>query len=184
MLQNKSDFIKTSISYLLKLMMILFINPYLSAATSLAVFLAIPGISSTVYVYLVNGICGGITELLLLFFVFYPGFYNNRKSEKKAALLCFGAALAGQLIIAAINYFYPYTAGMAVTEISYFWYIKSTGIYPNTPNDLPAHYYVIITLTVDILRTLVVLFAISVAKKKQLKEKNDILGSNINGTER
>ena len=49
MLQAKSDFIKTSILYLLKLMIILFVNPYLIAIISLAVFMAFPGISSTVY---------------------------------------------------------------------------------------------------------------------------------------
>jgi hypothetical protein len=181
MLQSKSDFIKISVIYLLKFIIILFINPYLSGVLSLAVFIAVPGISSTVYVNLINGICGGIIELILLFFVFYPEFYNNRKSEFKAVSLYFVTALAAQLIIASVNYFYPYTAGMAVTYISYFWYITSTGIYPNIPNDIPAHYYVIMTLAVDILRIAVVLLALTIAKRKQLKEKTEILGKN-NGT--
>ena len=81
MLESKKDFIKTFVSYLLKIMLILFINPYLSAALSLLVFIALPGISSTVYVNLVNGITGGVTELLILFFVFYPEFYNNKKAH-------------------------------------------------------------------------------------------------------
>ena len=181
MLPNKSDFIKTSILYLLKFMLILFVNPHLSAVLSLAVFVALPGISSTVYVNLANGILGGITELLLLFFVFYPEFYNNKKSEFLPVLLGFCTALSAQLIIASVNYFYMYTAGMAVNCISIFCYIIFTGIYPNTPNDIPAHYYLIMTLMIDILRIAVVLFALNIAKKKQLKEKEDILGNN-NGT--
>lgn len=181
MLEIKKDFIKTSVSYLLKIMLILFINPYLSAALSLLVFIALPGISSTVYVNLVNGITGGVTEHLILFFVFYPEFYNNKKSAFLPVLLCFGTALAAQLIIATVNYFYPYTAGMAVSYISYFFYTKFTGIYPNTPNDVPAHYYLIMSLPADILRTATILLALNVAKKNQLKEKKDILGNN-NGT--
>ena len=77
MLQSKSDFIKISVIYLMKFIIILFLNPYLSCVISLAVFIAVPGISSTVYVNLVNGICGGIIELILLFFV-----HNNSKSGK------------------------------------------------------------------------------------------------------
>jgi len=177
MLQAKSDFIKTSILYLLKLMIILFVNPYLIAIISLAVFMAFPGISSTVYVNLVNGILGGVIECLLLFFVFLPGFYNDKKSELKPALLCFGTALILQLMIALINYFYPYTAGMSVTYIGDFWYTVATGNIPKTPNDVPVYYYIALTLITDVFRTSTVFFAFILAKKKQLREKREVLGN-------
>ena len=180
MLENKSDFIKTSVFYLLKLMFILFVNPYLCAFASLAVFMAIPGISSTVYVNLVNGILGIIIELLLLFLLFLPEFYNDKKSEAKSALLCFGTALVLQLIIASINHFYPYTAGMSVTYIGNFGYIQSTGNIPKTPDEVPAYYYLILTLLTNILRIASVFYALLVAKKKQLKEKSEILGNTRN----
>ena len=177
MLQTKGDFIKTSLLYLLKLMIILFVNPYLSAIASLAAFMAFPGISSTVYVNLVNGILGGIIEFLLLFFVFLPGFCDDKKISPKPALLCFGAALVIQLIIAVINYFYPYTAGMSVTYLSKFWYIQSTENIPKTPNDVPVYYYLILTLLTNIFRIATVFSALLTAKKKHAKEKAEILGN-------
>lgn len=177
MLESKSDFIKTSFLYLLKLMIIVFVNPYLCAIAAMAVFLALPGVSGTVFVSLVNGICGIIIESLLLFLVFLPGFYNDKKSELKPALLCFGTALILQLMIALINYFYPYTAGMSVTYIGDFWYTVATGNIPKTPNDVPVYYYIALTLIADIFRTSTVFFAFILAKKKQLREKREILGN-------
>lgn len=178
MLQGKSDFIKTSFLYVLMLMLILFINPYLSTVLHTVVFMFIPGISTSVYSYLIIGLCGAFTEALLLFFVFFGSFYNNKKSEFKSVSLCFGSALIIQLIIATINYFYPYTAGILVTYISDFFYVILTGISPVTPNDLPIHYYLIMTLIADVVRFGAIFLSFSLAKNKQRKEPREILGSN------
>ena len=178
MLQDKSDFIKTSFLYILMLMLILFINPYLGTVLHTAVFMFMPGISSTAYSYLIIGICGAFTEMILLFFIFFGSFYNNKKSEFKSISLCFGSALIVQLIIATINYFYPYTAGMLVTYISDFLYIRLTGNQPIMPTDLPIYYYLITTLIADILRFGAIFLSFSLAKSKQKKETKEILGSN------
>lgn len=179
---NKFELLKTSLFYLLKIELVLFFHPYVCAPLSLAVLLFLPQIQDTVYTNLANGICGGIIELVLLFIIFFPEFYNNKKSELKSLSLSFGAALILQFVIARINYFYPYTAGMSVTCISQFLYTKFTGNMPHTPNSLPAYYYIIITLITDIFRIATVFTAFAIAKHRQSKETKEILGTKPNGT--
>ena len=148
MLQGKSDFIKTSFLYCLMLMLILFINPYLSMMLHTVIFMFIPGISTTVYSYIIIGLCGAFTETLLLFLVFFGSFYNNKKS------------------------------GMLVTYISDFFYVIITGNSPIMPTDLPIYYYLIMTLVADVLRFGAIFLSLSLAKNKQRRETKEILGSN------
>ena len=182
MFENKLDFIKTSFFYFLKTELLLFINVYLCAPLLLMVFLFLPQIQDTVYTGLTNGICGGITELLMIFLIFYFDFCNNRKIELKPIFLSFATALVLQFAVACINYFYHYTAGMGVTYISEFFYAKITGNVPLTPNSLPIYYYFIATFAMDILRLSAVLGAFASAKSKHKKERKEILGTRDNGT--
>ncbi|MBQ9746590.1 MAG: hypothetical protein IJW21_07175 [Clostridia bacterium] len=174
MFESKSDFIKTSLLYFIKMALIIFVNPYIATPFLLATSLLIPGISSTVYINLANGICGVFTELLILYIVFFSGFYNDKKSAFKPAFLAFSAALVLQLIVAWINYFYPYTAGMSVTYISSFVYTLATGDTPKDPTSLPVYYYLIMTLITDVLRFGTVFSALAMAKRKQAKERKEI----------
>ncbi|MBQ8404595.1 MAG: hypothetical protein IJX55_09280 [Clostridia bacterium] len=56
MVKNKFELLKTALFYLLKIELVLFFHPYVSAPLSLAVLLFLPQIQDTVYTNLANGI--------------------------------------------------------------------------------------------------------------------------------
>ncbi|MBE6655168.1 MAG: hypothetical protein E7608_06905 [Ruminococcaceae bacterium] len=172
--------IKTALLYLVKIALIFIFTLIIYLPLQLILTSAVQNSGDTSKTLLIYGIFGIIFELILIFVLFYKDFCNEKNLDVKSFTIPFAIALIMQLIIASINHFYIYTAGCGVSFIGQFIQASKAGVIPQTPNEVPLSYYLIITFIADILRYLTVFFAYKAAKQKHKKEKAELLSQTKN----
>ena len=172
---NLRELAKTSFLHLLRLFLAITLSPIFIVPMQLIASLSFPDALSGIARTLFFAVCGGCIELVLLFSLFYGDLYNNKNAVLANSLLALCVALIFQLLIACINHFYVYTGGWCVSNAGTFLCMLK-GEVPQTPEEVPTVYYLILTAVFNIFRVSSLLLAYRLAKRKHASERKEILG--------